>query len=168
MKGEAGLCLLCGSGEFVPAFYSSDRLYGTTDRQFAVVRCGGCGLMRLEPRPSENELRDYYPAAYWFAPNGQAAGRFEQAYRRLVLRDHVRFVEGALDRARASGNGERWQVPLLDVGCGGGLFLRLMRERGFRAVGLDFSADAARMAWRLEGAPVVCGTLDHAPLNAAT
>ena len=42
----------------------------------------------------------YYPPAYWFAPGGQTAGRLEEAYRRVVLRDHVAFVEGALHSAR--------------------------------------------------------------------
>lgn len=143
-------------------FHASDRLYRTTTRQFAVVRCGSCGLMRLDPQPSDEELPSYYPATYWFAPGVQAATRLEEAYRRLVLRDHVHFVERAL---RAAPSGTR-KLPLLDVGCGGGLFLRMMLERGFRGAGLDVSHDAARMAWRQQAAPALCGTLDHAPLRA--
>ena len=38
---------------------------------------------------------------------------------------------------RAGGDG-----IVLDVGCGGGLFLRMMKERGFNVLGLDFSAEA--------------------------
>jgi len=121
------------------------------------VRCGGCGLMRLDPLPSPAELRRYYPENYWFAPDTSAASRLEEAYRRLVLRDHVRFVTQALSNAAASGQ-------LLDIGCGGGLFLGLMRQRGFRVAGLDFSADAAAIAWRRQQVPVVCGMLEHSPL----
>jgi SAM-dependent methyltransferase len=154
-------CLLCGSEQFAPLFHGSDRLYGTTSREFAVVRCGGCGLLRLDPQPSGEELRHYYPPAYWFAPGGQTAGRLEEAYRRVVLRDHVAFVEGALHSARPA------RFPLLDVGCGGGLFLRLMKQRGFAGLGLDFSEDAARTAWRQQAAPTLCGALDHAPLRPA-
>jgi SAM-dependent methyltransferase len=155
-------CLLCGSESFTPLFRASDRLYRTTARQFAVVRCGGCGLMRLDPQPAEDELRRYYPPAYWFAPGGQAASRLEEAYRRLVLRDHVRFVEQALHGAPP---GRR---PLLDVGCGGGLFLRMMSERGFRGIGIDLSHEAARMASQRQGATVLCGSLPQAPLDPAT
>jgi SAM-dependent methyltransferase len=118
--------------------------------------------MRLDPQPSDEELPDYYPPAYWFAPGGQAASRLEEAYRRLVLRDHVRFVERALRSTPTA------RLPLLDVGCGGGLFLRMMLERGFQGAGLDFSLDAARMAWRQQAAPAVCGTLDQAPLRAGS
>jgi SAM-dependent methyltransferase len=84
-----------------------------------------------------------------------------EAYRRLVLRDHVRFVAQALGGSRARG-------PLLDVGCGGGLFLGMMRERGYRVTGLDFSREAAAMAWKRQQAPAVCGDLAHAPLRAGS
>jgi SAM-dependent methyltransferase len=157
-------CLLCGSDRFAFLFQASDRLYRTTREEFAVVRCGGCGLMRLDPQPTAAQLRRYYPDAYWFAPGEDTAGRWEEAYRRLVLGDHVRFVERALRRAFLAG----CQGPLLDVGCGGGLFLGMMRERGFRVVGLDVSPEAARSAWQRHGAPALCATLDRAPLGART
>lgn len=154
-------CLLCESRTAVPVFHATDRLYRTTDRQFTVVRCAGCGLMRLDPQPSSEELQAYYPPAYWFAPGEAAAGRWEEAYRRLVLRDHVRFVEQALRHTAMP----KPATLLLDVGCGGGLFLRLMRERGFRGIGLDFSREAACTAWRQQGAPALCGSLNDAPLR---
>jgi SAM-dependent methyltransferase len=149
-------CLVCGCDRYATLFQASDRLYRTTTREFAVVRCGECGLVRLHPEPAPGELHLYYPENYWFAPDATAASRMEERYRRLVLRDHVRFVEQALGGSRAAG-------PLLDVGCGGGLFLGMMRERGFRVLGLDNSRDAAAIAWRRQGVPAVCGMLEHAP-----
>jgi SAM-dependent methyltransferase len=152
-------CVVCGNERCVPLFRASDRLYHTTSREFAVVRCGECGLVRLDPQPAPEELRQYYPDSYWFAPDQSAASRLEEAYRRLVLRDHVRFVERALRHSSARG-------PLLDVGSGGGLFLGLMRQRGFRAMGLDFSREAAAIAWRRQSAPAVCAMLENAPFAA--
>lgn len=154
-------CLVCGSEDAARLFAASDRLYHTTDREFSVVRCGGCGLVRLDPQPSPAELRRYYPENYWFAPDATAASRLEETYRRLVLRDHVRFVSQALA-------GVASDAPLLDIGCGGGLFLGLMRRRGFRVAGLDFSAEAAAIAWRRQQAPVVCGMLENSPLRSAS
>lgn len=151
-------CLLCGSDQFAALFRGSDRLYRTTAKEFAVVQCGGCGLVRLDPQPTPEELRLYYPANYWFSPDRSAASRLEEAYRRLVLRDHVRFVERALRGARAVG-------PLLDVGCGGGLFLGMMRERGFRVLGLDSSQQAAAIAWNRQQAPSLCAMLERAPFR---
>jgi SAM-dependent methyltransferase len=139
-------------------FTGSDRLYGTTDADFSVVRCAQCGMMRLDPQPSPEELHRYYPSNYWFAPGSSTASRLEEAYRRLVLRDHVRFVSQALAGSKARG-------PLLDVGCGGGLFLGMMRERGVRVVGLDFSREAAAVAWSRQKAPAVVADFERAPLR---
>ncbi len=150
-------CLLCGSSRYGTLFRASDRLYHTTTEEFSVVRCDDCGLMRLSPVPEPAELHRYYPENYWFAPDPTAASRLEESYRRLVLRDHVRFVEQALQSSRARG-------PLLDVGCGGGLFLGMMRDRGRRVVGLDNSREAAAIAWRRQGVPAVCADLLRAPL----
>ena len=81
----------------------------------------------------------------------------EQKYRRMVLRDHLHFVERALDESEEEG-------MVLDVGCGGGLFLQMLSERRtVKTAGLDFSLDAAHVAWRRAGVPAVCATLSRAP-----
>ena len=154
-------CLICGCGGFSVLFRGSDRLYHTTTQEFSVVRCDQCGLLRLDPVPTPGELARYYPDNYWFAPDQSTASRLEEAYRRLVLRDHVQFVAQALAGSRARG-------PLLDVGCGGGLFLGMMRRRGLRVVGLDFSREAAGIAWRRQQVPALAGDLQRAPLRAGS
>jgi len=112
--------------------------------------------MRLFPWPSPSELRLYYPENYWYVPGPGAASRLEEIYRRFVLGDHVRFVRKALDRAGETG-------PVIDVGCGGGLFLRMMSGHGHRVAGLDFTLGAAEVAWRVNGVPAVCATLSRPP-----
>jgi SAM-dependent methyltransferase len=151
-------CVVCGCQRSMLLFRQSDRLYRTTTRSFSVVRCAGCGLARLDPPPSPEELPSYYPGTYWFSPDENTAGRLEERYRRVVLRDHVRFVERALGRG-----GARNSAPLLDVGCGGGLFLAMMRRRGFRVVGLDLSSAAAAVAWRRQNVPALAAALPRAP-----
>jgi len=154
-------CLLCGSAGAAELFRAGDRLHRTTPRAFAIVRCAGCGLLRMDPQPDPAESLRYHPENYWFAPDRTAAGRLEEAYRRLVLRDHARFVERALRDAGLAG-------LVLDVGCGGGLLLGMMRARGFPVVGLDISAAAAAIAWSRQQVPAVCGVLERAPLRAGT
>jgi 2-polyprenyl-3-methyl-5-hydroxy-6-metoxy-1,4-benzoquinol methylase len=155
------VCLLCGSDRATLLLRQTDRLYGTTDREFAVVRCQQCGLARLDPQPSREELHRYYPPNYWFAPDASLVARLEETYRRVVLRGHVKFAERALRSSSSRG-------PVLDVGCGGGLFLGMLRRRGFRVVGLDFSREAAQLAWKHQGVPVVVGDLERAPLRPAS
>ncbi len=154
-------CTACHSPESRVRFTATDRLFHTTPKRFQVVECAGCGLLRLDPPPAARELGDYYPKNYWFAPDGSTASTLEEAWRRMVMRDHLRFVERALAGSTATG-------PVLDVGCGGGLFLRMLHTGGRRAIGLDNSADAARVAWRQNSVAAVQASLEQAPLRPAS
>ncbi len=138
-------------------FRASDRLYRTTEKHFLIVECKACRLIRLEPRPTAEELAQYYPQSYWYSSKQSVDGKLEQMYRRFVLRDHVNFVSKAIHDS-----GEKGLV--LDVGCGGGLFLNMMREQGFPVMGLDNSRQAAKLAWKQNGVAVVCGDLSHSPV----
>lgn len=138
-------------------FSATDRLYHTTSKVFQIVECRNCRLIRLHPQPTPAELRDYYPSDYWFVPEASTADRLEQAYRRFVLRDHLHFVERAIHESEETG-------VVLDVGCGGGLFLQMLQQRlRVPVAGLDFSLEAAHVAWRRSGVPAVCSTLSRAP-----
>ena len=50
----------------------------------------------MSPPPPADELSTYYPASYWLGPaetSGRGLrGRLTEIYRRLVLRDHLKFV----------------------------------------------------------------------------
>ncbi|MFN0107048.1 MAG: class I SAM-dependent methyltransferase [Bryobacteraceae bacterium] len=155
---EADLCPACRGASMRTLFHGTDRLFATTAKFFEVVECTDCRLMRLFPQPTAEELKQYYPRNYWFEPGTDAASRIEDFYRRLVLGDHVRFVERAIESTKAPG-------PLLDVGCGGGLFIRLLRERGHKVLGLDFSMDAVRAAWKVNRVPALCASLVDAPMR---
>jgi SAM-dependent methyltransferase len=155
------VCPNCGHTEIRELFAATDRLYGTTDRVFQVVECASCRLIRLHPKPAPDELQRYYPPDYWYVPEPAAVDRMEQWYRRFVLRDHLHFVERALRESEAKG-------IIADAGCGGGLFLQMLGERGAvertgPVAGLDFSMDAAHAAWWRAGVPAVCGSLSQAP-----
>jgi SAM-dependent methyltransferase len=154
-------CPACGHQAVRLLFSGTDRLYDTTDRIFQVVECGSCRLIRLHPKPSPEELHRYSPSNYGYTPEPAAIDRIEQRYRRFVLRDHLYFVERALRESATRG-------IIVDAGCGGGLFLQMLAERGAvertgPVAGLDFSMDAAHGAWWRAGVPAVCGSLSQAP-----
>jgi SAM-dependent methyltransferase len=154
-------CPGCGDPGVRTLFRARDRLYRTTDKNFLVVECKNCRLIRLEPRPSLKELALYYPDEYWYAPQADAASKLEEAYRRFVLRDHVNFVMRAVEDSGEKG-------LLMDVGCGGGLLLRMLRERGLPVLGLETSLPAATSAWKRNGVAVVCGDLANSPIERGT
>ena len=112
--------------------------------------------MRLTPPIPNERLHLYYPSSYWFVPD--AFSSLEDAYRRFVLRDHIRFTFAAYRSAGGDG-------LLLDVGCGGGLLLGLLARQGVRGFGMDISPKAAASTWQVHSVPAACGTLEDAPLK---
>ncbi|MBI5280854.1 MAG: class I SAM-dependent methyltransferase [Candidatus Solibacter usitatus] len=151
-------CPGCGAAAMRTLCHGTDRLYATTSRVFLVVECRQCRLIRLYPRPTPDEIQHYYPPNYWYDPGGDTADRLAESWRRFVLRDHVRFVRRALRDSGLAG-------PVLDVGCGGGLLLRELNLPQERTIGLDFSVNAASVAWSTNGVPAACGALPRAPFR---
>jgi SAM-dependent methyltransferase len=157
-------CPGCGEADGRALWEVGDRLFATTDRRFQVVRCAGCALEFQAPPLSREEIASCYPPGYWVGPPPAQAGagwlpRATEAYRRLVLRDHVRFVRRVVDGQRAGGT---WR-GLLDVGCGDGSFLAALGARP--AVGLDWSLEAVQ-AVRNRGFSGVRGGLEATPFAA--
>lgn len=120
------------------------------------MECVKCGFLRLYPKPGLEELGQYYPPDYYFSPSPDGVSQLAEIYRRLVLGDHVRFVERAIGSRKGL---------ILDVGCSGGLLARLLRDRGKKAVGFDNSISAARSAWQSNAVPVVCGDFMKSPVR---
>lgn len=105
-----------------------DRFFRTTDDRFDLFLCESCGLTFQDPS-IEQRLSEFYPPAYWSKSSG-GWSRLETAYREWVLnRDHLRFLLQAVRKTD--------ECRLLDIGCGGGLFVRMARRAGFQAFGLD-------------------------------
>ena len=154
-------CPGCGETSVRTLFHGRDRLYRTTDKEFLLVECKTCRLIRLEPKPTPEESARYYPPEYWFNPDENTASRLEEAYRRLVLRDHLNFVMRAVENSGEKG-------LIVDVGCGGGLLLRMLRERGLAVLGLETSHLAAATAWTRNRVAVVCGDLSESPIERGT
>ena len=115
---------------------------------FRVVRCRGCGLVYVSPRPDPESL----PALY--SDYHARGGGDEASWDRLMagcFREAARLLEDA-----RGGAGR-----LLDVGCGFGGFVRLMTGRGWAAEGIDPSPTTVSAAVR-GGLPVRLGTLGEA------
>src|SRR5204862_2211689 len=129
----------------------------STSKSFTLDACLSCHCLFLNPMPANEEIAGFYPNQYWWnASKPGVLKQLEAVYRRLALHDHGSFI------VRAAGN--RSGLDLLDVGCGSGTLLGLMQKRGFRAIGVDFSAEAAEVAETENGVRVVVGSLEQAAL----
>ena len=147
-------CPVCLNPVTAPALVGTDFLFESTSKTFTLYSCEACRCLFLHPMPDRGEIERFYPADYWW--NARRSGglkKLESVYRKLALRDHIAFI------SKAAGNRS---VDVLDVGCGSGTLLGLLKHRGFRVTGLDFSAEAAAIAKAENGVDVAVGSLEEA------
>jgi 2-polyprenyl-3-methyl-5-hydroxy-6-metoxy-1,4-benzoquinol methylase len=121
-------CPVCGGEQARPRF----EIEGLEWRVFV---CSGCGLGRLHPMPDAKEVREFYPDEYYGEPGNKFQPLIEALVRWVGSR-HTAFF------ARGLGPGSR----VLDVGCGRGVVLGALADRGFEVHGVEISAEAARGA----------------------
>src|SRR5579864_6079216 len=105
-------CLLCKGPRVYYLFSASDH---------RVVRCNDCGLVFLNPQPSNRELAQIYGADYFLGsdtPAGrQTVSEMKQATAKVYLSQIRRYC------GLSSGR-------LLEIGCGDGDFLMQAEAEG--------------------------------------
>jgi SAM-dependent methyltransferase len=124
-----------------------------TQRGLHIVRCRTCGLVYVNPRPATEEFAALY-ADYHARDGGN-----EESWDRLMVRVFGEAADLLCTTRTMSG-----PVRVLDVGCGFGGFVDLMRKRGWDAEGLDPSRAAVDAAIR-NGRHVRLGTLEALPTD---
>lgn len=123
---------------------------------FRLVRCVECGLLFLNPQPTDAELAEIYNQTYFLGDSSQ------QTY------DRVSHMKGLTARAYLEeigryrgGSGGR----LLEIGCGRGELLAQAEALGYEPVGVEVSSSAVEEARkRLTRGTVQCGLLHEVDL----
>jgi SAM-dependent methyltransferase len=117
---QAVLCAICGLDDAEPMAVGEDLEYRTSDDSFLAMRCRRCGLVYLDRRPVDEELERIYPPDYHafdFSP--ERFGMGYRARRMLETRRLRRITRGLGPSAR-----------IVDIGCGDGFHLELLRSIG--------------------------------------
>jgi SAM-dependent methyltransferase len=119
---EPGRCCICDHEDADPVAIGEDFEYRTSPDVFRAVRCRTCSLVYLDPRPAPSEMARIYPPeyhAYDFSP--EKFGVVYGVRRRLEAHRVLSWCKGLPDDAR-----------ILDVGCGDGFHMGLLRDFGSR------------------------------------
>ena len=147
-------CPLCGSRERDRELLVRDHEYESTPRMsFPLRHCRECSLWYLSPRPAMHELGKIYPPEYgdFHTEQEKPAG----ALTRLAQKVSVRAISNRLQRSRYRAFLAKYaritetSTPrVLDVGCGDGHKLSLVREivPGAKTVGVEIAPGAAARA----------------------
>lgn len=136
-------CVACGQADLVTRLELGDG--------FQLVECLRCGLVSTSPALCSAEIGRYYPESYY----GEKNRRFHPVLESLirVFRSRrCRAIEAFARKGR-----------IIDVGCGRGLLLGLMRGRGWDAHGVEVSETAAHHARDVLGLPVWVGEFAESP-----
>src|ERR1051326_1677660 len=147
-------CPVCANPQTSHALTGTDFLFETTSKMFTLDACASCRCLFLNPMPSNSEIAGFYPSNYWWSPTRPGGlKKLELVYRKIALRDHIAFITKSI-RGRSG-------LELLDVGCGSGTLLGLLKRQGFHVRGVDFSAEASAIAKRDNGVDVAVGSLEE-------
>jgi SAM-dependent methyltransferase len=167
MSGDLGApayeqisCPYCGQAETEHYADLEDWLCGLPG-QFTLVRCIECGLIRQNPRPTEDAIGAYYPRNYKpfldsrVGERSGAVGSWLLAY---GLRRRAQLI------ARHQPQGQ-----LLDVGCATGLFLDAARSLGqWHVQGIELSPDEAAFGRQRFGLDIATGSFSQFSARSGT
>ncbi len=146
-------CCVCDSDDAVVAGIGEDFEYRTSPDVFVARQCNECGLVYLNPRPSVAEFDRIYPPSYHaFDFSEKDFGFVFKVRSRLEANRLLALCKGLGDDAK-----------ILDVGCGDGFHLRLLRDFGnknWTLEGLDASEKAVEAANK-SGIKVHLGTAEN-------
>ncbi len=139
-------CLIC---------HEKKTYYDFSIDKFRVEECAVCGLMRLNPQPSDQELAEIYSSNYFIALSDQKGQSHTAALKSGTADHYLDLLEHYA--------GKPLKGRLLEVGCGQGEFLSRAEARGLSITGLEYSSHAADIAAKKIGSKgkVICGELTH-------
>jgi 2-polyprenyl-3-methyl-5-hydroxy-6-metoxy-1,4-benzoquinol methylase len=134
-------CCVCDQKEATKIGAGRDFEYDTSDDSFNAMQCSSCGLVYLNPRPSVAEFETIYPANYHaFDFSEENFGIVHKIRSRLEAKRVLSWCKGLPSNAK-----------ILDVGCGDGFHLELLKNYGdknWSLEGIDIDERAVEMAKR--------------------
>lgn len=139
-------CPVCDSPKISFRNKAGDCEHPKEPLHWSLFGCDDCSVGFLNPQPTWQELIPYYPPDY------------------LCYNTHVDDEDAVAEEAKRQGEHRHIPIPvgkrLLDVGCGGGSFLQVLKKLGVDVKGVEPGESAAAAA-RDAGLDVFTGTLEE-------
>ena len=119
-------CQVCGRNNIKPYFNKHGYPYQI---------CKNCGLVRIFPQLTDEELESIYHQGYY-----EHWGGDEEVFRLMKIKTFAHFLDHFI-RPKITTDGAR----LLDVGAATGILMETARERGYDVYGMEAAQDGAAL-----------------------
>ena len=137
-------CVFCGKPLNIPLLENIKR----NGMVCNVSECTDCKIAMMHPLPSDQELASLYSTGNYRTDGGT---RFN------FLIEYLIYLGSVVKCRRIEKYAQTGKI--LDVGCGRGLFLDIMRRRGWDVVGSELNQETASYAEQVYGLKVYAGSL---------
>ena len=129
-------CPWCNSEQQHPYLTVKDHFL--SQEVFEVLECEQCGLLFTHPRPDPDRIGAYYESDAYLSHQENKTGLVPTLYEKVKAVNLRRKRKLALDVVKHG--------RLLDIGCGVGDFLRVVKDQGWDVVGIEPSDQAKSIA----------------------
>lgn len=131
-------CPVCHSANINPLLTVKD--HSVSGESFVVWQCSDCTLRFTQDAPGPDEIGPYYKSEDYISHTNTSKGLVNSMYQRI--RKTTLQQKAALITSRTG----KQTGSLLDVGCGTGAFLSVMKEKGWQVTGLEPDEEARKIA----------------------
>ncbi|MBI1184773.1 methyltransferase domain-containing protein [bacterium] len=150
-------CCVCDRDDAVKIGHGYDFEYFSCPDEFNVNHCKECGNVYLNPRPDISEFKRIYPSNYHSLDFSEKSyGLVHKIRSRLEANRLLRYCKGIPDDGK-----------ILDVGCGDGFHLKLLKEFGkptWTLEGVDLDSRVVEIASK-NGFIIHHGTIENLDLE---
>jgi len=130
----------------------------TSDKKYDIITCTVCSHSFIDPMPSGEELKNFYPKNYYAHTTFIYTASIKKKLKNCLIRfwygqfsdnNFIRLIQKQFYSLLKHKINEPPFLPggkYLDVGCGSGEYLNMIRRFGWEIYGIDFNEDAVRIA----------------------
>ncbi len=155
-------CAVCKSKKFTFQYLSKDRMFNLPG-EFSVKKCSNCSLVFLDPQPDSQSLKRYYPSKNYYAYQKRRKKGFFEILREYLIAHYYSpnvfslFISTFIQNVPAMPS-YPMSEKILDIGCGAGDTLILLKKLGWDTYGIDMDLLAIQNAKKRGLSNVSLGT----------
>ncbi|HVG13890.1 MAG TPA: class I SAM-dependent methyltransferase [Chitinophagaceae bacterium] len=139
-------CPVCRKRNINPLLTVTD--HSVSKENFVIWQCADCTLRFTQDVPDEESIGVYYKSPDYISHSNTDKGFINKMYQKVklfTLEQKAKLIRDKTGKHTGS---------LLDMGCGTGSFLHVMKGKGWRVKGIEPDYDARKMAHDLYGVQV--------------